>query len=73
MNGFVKKTDKTPELELEKARKYKADYEKLKPRYEVISQIIEVRNKQNITQEELALSYSVSFPFSVTIMSVTGT
>jgi len=28
LNGFVKKTDKTPELELEKARKYKADYER---------------------------------------------
>ncbi len=34
---------------------FKAEYEKLKPRYEVISQIIEARNEQNITQEELAL------------------
>ncbi len=28
LNGFVKKTNKTPERELEKARKYKADYER---------------------------------------------
>ncbi len=31
------------------------EYEKLKPRYEIISQIIEERAKQKITQEELAL------------------
>lgn len=34
---------------------FKEEYEKLKPRYEVVSQIIEERSKQNITQEELAL------------------
>lgn len=34
---------------------FKAEYEKLKPRYEIISQIIDERSKQNITQEELAL------------------
>lgn len=34
---------------------FKAEYEKLKPRYDVISQIIEERSKQDITQEELAL------------------
>lgn len=34
---------------------FKEEYEKLKPRYDVISQIIEERSKQNITQEELAL------------------
>ena len=28
LNGFVKKTNKTPERELVKARKYKADYER---------------------------------------------
>jgi len=85
LNGFIKKSNNTPERELERARKYKmimkegvvmskagvkfnvikeqlmkdeefkAEYEKLKPRYEVISQIIEVRNIQHITQEELAL------------------
>lgn len=33
---------------------FKAEYEKLKPRYDVISQIIEARTSQNITQEELA-------------------
>lgn len=26
-NGFVKKTDKTPQKEIDKAKKYKADYE----------------------------------------------
>jgi len=33
---------------------FKYEYEKLKPRYEIISQIIEVRSEKNITQEELA-------------------
>jgi len=33
---------------------FKAEYEKLKPRYDIISQIIEEQAKQNITQEELA-------------------
>lgn len=41
--------------QLMKDEEFKAEYEKLKPRYEVISQIIEVRNVQHITQEELAL------------------
>lgn len=34
---------------------FKSEYERLKPRYEIISQIIEERSRQNITQEELAL------------------
>jgi DNA-binding XRE family transcriptional regulator len=38
-----------------KDEEFKAEYEKLKPRYDVISQIIEARATQNITQEELAL------------------
>ena len=33
---------------------FRSEYEKLKPRYDVIAQIIEERAKQNITQEELA-------------------
>ena len=33
---------------------FKAEYEKLKPRYDIISQVIEERTKQNLTQEELA-------------------
>lgn len=33
---------------------FKAEYEKLKPRYEVIEQIIKARKEQNITQSELA-------------------
>lgn len=40
---------------LMKDEEFKVEYEKLKPRYEVISQIIEARNDQQITQEELAL------------------
>ena len=31
------------------------EYDKLKPRYEIISEIIKARRVQNITQEELAL------------------
>ncbi|MDF9409852.1 MAG: helix-turn-helix protein [Pelotomaculum sp. PtaB.Bin013] len=34
---------------------FKTEYEKLKPRYDMISQIIEARASQNITREELAL------------------
>jgi len=40
---------------LKKDEEFKTEYEKLKPRYDVISQIIEARTSQNITQEELAL------------------
>lgn len=40
---------------LMKDDEFKAEYEKLKPRYDVISQIIEARNQKGITQEELAL------------------
>ena len=35
-------------------KELKLEYEKLKPRYEIISQIIEARSENNITQEELA-------------------
>ncbi len=31
------------------------EYEKLKPRYEVIAQIIAIRNEMNMTQEQLAV------------------
>jgi hypothetical protein len=34
---------------LMKDEEFKAEYEKLKPRYDVISQIIEARISQNIT------------------------
>lgn len=40
---------------LMKDEEFKREYDKLKLRYELISQIIEARNNQNITQEELAL------------------
>lgn len=40
---------------LMKDEEFKNEYEKLKPRYDIISQIIEERAKQSITQEELAL------------------
>jgi len=39
---------------LMKDEEFKAEYEKLKPRYELIAQIIDARSKLNITQEELA-------------------
>ena len=39
---------------LMKDTEFKEEYERLKPRYDVVSQIIEERSKQNITQEELA-------------------
>jgi len=40
---------------LMKDEEFKQEYEKLSPRYDVISQIIEARASQHITQEELAL------------------
>ncbi|NJD02197.1 MAG: helix-turn-helix transcriptional regulator [Ruminiclostridium sp.] len=40
---------------LMKDEEFKAEYEILKPRYELIAQIIDARNQLNITQEELAL------------------
>lgn len=40
---------------LMKDEEFKTEYEKLKPRYQIISQIIEARNEQQMTQEELAL------------------
>lgn len=33
---------------------FSAEYEQLKPRYEIISQIIEARTEKNMTQTELA-------------------
>jgi DNA-binding XRE family transcriptional regulator len=40
---------------LMKDNEFRTEYERLKPRYDLISQIIEARTSQNITQEELAL------------------
>ena len=54
MNKAGVKFDEIKEL-LMKDDEFKTKYNKLKPRYDVISQIIEERAKQNITQEELAL------------------
>jgi DNA-binding XRE family transcriptional regulator len=39
---------------LMKDEEFRNEYEKLKPRYDIISQIIEERAKQEMTQEELA-------------------
>lgn len=39
---------------LMKDDEFKAEYEKLKPRYEIISQIIDARADEGLTQEELA-------------------
>jgi DNA-binding transcriptional regulator YiaG len=41
--------------DLMKDQEFKEEYGKLKPRYELISEIIRIRREQNITQEELAL------------------
>ncbi len=39
---------------LMKDKEFENEYEKLKPRYDLISQIIDERSKLKITQEELA-------------------
>lgn len=41
-------------VDLLKDSEFKAEYDKLAPRYEAIKQIITARKEQNITQEELA-------------------
>ncbi len=40
--------------EMLKDEAFEAEYEKLKPRYEAVEQIIRARKEQNITQSELA-------------------
>ena len=45
---------KTLKKELLKNPKVAAEYAKLEPRYKLISQLIEARNKKGITQEQLA-------------------
>lgn len=40
--------------ELMQDEKFRTEYEKLRPRYEIISQIIDARKEQNMTQAELA-------------------
>lgn len=40
--------------QLMRDKDFHTEYEKLKPRYEVISQIIAARAEQNLTQQELA-------------------
>ena len=42
------------EKDMLKDEEFKAEYERLMPRYETIEQIIRARKEQNITQEELA-------------------
>lgn len=41
--------------QLMKDEEFKEEYDKLKPRYDIISQIIEARKAMHMTQEELAL------------------
>ena len=40
--------------DLLKDEEFKMEYDKLKPRYEAIEQVIKARKEQNITQAELA-------------------
>ncbi len=54
MNKAGAKSSEVKELFM-KDGEFETEYEKLKPRYDVISQIIEARISQNMTQEELAL------------------
>lgn len=42
------------EKELLQDEEVRTEYENLKPRYEIISQMIKIRNEEGITQEELA-------------------
>ena len=63
-NGFIKKTNKTPIKEIEKAKKYRADYlkspefrreyEALQPERAIIQAIIDARKQSGLTQKELS-------------------
>lgn len=48
------KTWKTYRKKLLTDKKVATEYKKLKPRYQLISQLITARNKKGMTQEELA-------------------
>ena len=41
------------DMMLNEDSEYKAEYERLKPRYELIAQIIHARNEQKITHNEI--------------------
>lgn len=45
---------KSIKAELMQDDQFREEYEKLRPRYEIISRIIQVRKEQNMTQEQLA-------------------
>lgn len=45
---------KSIKAELMQDEQFREEYEKLRPRYEIISRIIEARKEQNMTQEQLA-------------------
>ena len=53
MNNASISFDKMKE-DLLKDIEFKSEYDKLKPRYEAIEQIIRARKEQNMTQSELA-------------------
>ena len=40
--------------DLMKDEEFKKEYDRLRPRYEIISQIIDIRKEEHMTQEELA-------------------
>ena len=44
----------TVKSELLTDEEFRSEYDKLKPRYEIIEQIIKARKNQNMTQSELA-------------------
>lgn len=48
------KSWKSLKQELLKNKKIATEYKRLEPRYKLISQLIEARNKKGLTQEELA-------------------
>lgn len=50
----VSKSSESVKSKLMGNKAFEQEYARLKPRYEMISQIIAERHKQNITQEELA-------------------
>lgn len=53
-NGFIKKTSKTPGQELKLAKRYRKEYEKQRPEFDIIQAIIDARKSRNMTQKELA-------------------
>ena len=66
-NGFVKKTQKTPSAEIQRAKKYRAEYlrfkaewDALEPELSIMQAVIDARKESGLTQQQLAERTGIS-------------